>query len=76
MRRHAQATRLTVAVSSTEKDLLYGIADDGVGFDEGSASTGNGLQNLRDRAGSIGGQIDIQSELGDGTRIELRVPIP
>ena len=76
VRRHAQATRLTVAVSSTEKDLLYGIADDGVGFDEGSASTGNGLQNLRDRAGSIGGQIDIQSELGDGTRIELRVPIP
>jgi nitrate/nitrite-specific signal transduction histidine kinase len=56
------------------------IEDDGVGFDcdavlagtRGGAHTG--LQTMRERAHSIGGDLVIESDRGSGTLVRLRVP--
>jgi len=55
------------------------IADNGVGFaaDEGApAQHGMGLQNIRKRAGIIGGEAHIASNTGRGTQITVSIPYP
>ena len=55
------------------------IRDDGIGIDEhrlgDSGHAGHfGLQGMRERATRIGAQLDIWSQQGSGTEIELLVP--
>lgn len=45
------------------------IQDDGRGFDEAVAKTGNGLKNMKARAAAIQAQLTINSSTGMGTRI-------
>ena len=47
------------------------LSDNGKGFDIDNIKRGNGLNNLEKRAKEIGGQIDIKSETGKGTCINL-----
>jgi len=75
-RRHSQAQKLSVEIRIDQRELRLCVEDDGIGFDASAQSRGNGFGNLRDRAGSIGGSLEIQSEPGKGTRIELRVSLP
>ncbi len=74
VRKHAAASRVTV---SLEGDTVV-IADNGRGFDLlrlASARTSNfGLQFMRERAELMGGQLQIESRQGEGTRILLRLP--
>ena len=49
------------------------IRDDGTGFAPG-ASSGYGLQNMLDRARLLNGRLDIDSKLGRGTSITLKIP--
>jgi signal transduction histidine kinase len=72
--KHSQATRVTVGLRRTAEgwDLL--VSDDGVGFAPGSVGPGSGLVNLRDRAESMGGRLELQSEPGRGTVITVSVP--
>jgi signal transduction histidine kinase len=50
------------------------VSDDGIGFDPAAPSTGHGLSNLRERAATLNGELHIQSEPGQGTRITLTLP--
>ncbi len=74
VRKHAAASRVTV---SLEDDTLV-IGDNGRGFDLlrlASGRTNNfGLQFMRERAELMGGQLQIESRQGEGTRILLRLP--
>jgi two-component system sensor histidine kinase DegS len=74
VRKHAAASRVTVTV---EDDTLV-VADNGRGFDLlrlASGRTSNfGLQFMRERAELMGGQLQIESRQGEGTRILLRLP--
>lgn len=74
VRKHAAASRVTVGL---EDDTLV-IADNGRGFDLlrlASGRTNNfGLQFMRERAELMGGQLQIESRQGEGTRILLRLP--
>lgn len=74
VRKHAAASRVTVTV---EEDTLV-VADNGRGFDLlrlASGRTSNfGLQFMRERAELMGGQLQIESRQGEGTRILLRLP--
>ena len=45
------------------------VKDDGVGFDLNEKSSGNGLLNYKRRADKINGNVQIKSELGQGTEI-------
>ena len=74
VRKHAAATEVVIGV---EDDRLV-ITDNGRGFDVMRLASGQsrnfGLQFMRERAELMGGQLQIESRQGEGTRILLRLP--
>jgi signal transduction histidine kinase len=82
IKKHARATNIWLTVIRQEKELLTTIRDDGQGFDVEEveisyATRGSiGLLNLYERAEMLGGQISIESALGQGTTVSLKVPFP
>jgi signal transduction histidine kinase len=72
--RHAQASRIAIAVSSEEKWLSLDIADDGKGFDAAISCAGNGLGNMRSRIEGLGGHLTLTSG-PEGSRISARLPL-
>jgi len=79
IRKHSQAEVVRVLLSYRNGTNIVLIEDDGIGFDESSiVSEGGlhlGLNILRDRAREIGADIEIESEPGDGTRINLQFKV-
>ena len=73
VRRHSNAGRVLVAVRGEGTDVVAEVSDDGRGFVPGGAS-GVGLKSMRERAGALGGEFEVASEPGVGTRVRLRVP--
>lgn len=76
---HAQAHSIEAEIAYGEKLLRVRIRDDGVGIDPHVLDHGEraghwGLPGMRERAKQIGGQLDVWSELGAGTEVELSVP--
>jgi signal transduction histidine kinase len=74
-RRHSGAKRISVSLKMKGSDLLAEVSDDGRGFGP-NAPAGVGLSSMRERAAVIGGELEIQSEPGQGTRVRSRVPLP
>jgi signal transduction histidine kinase len=76
--RHADATTLSISVSSTAAGLRVRVADDGRGFDTArvanSGSTGFGLVSMDERARALGGHMRLESRPGVGTVVELALP--
>ncbi len=75
--KHSAATYITLRMSMNEHDLRLEIKDDGKGFDLASAAqtAGLGLDSMRERAAQLGGSLTIISKPGQGTRIQLIVPL-
>jgi PAS domain S-box-containing protein len=75
--RHAQADSVDVRCSVSEGALVLEIADDGVGIAEGTAGGPGslGLLGMRERARTIGAEVDIVPRLPRGTAVRLRVPM-
>jgi PAS domain S-box-containing protein len=75
--KHSRAARITVALTTSERELCLEISDDGIGFDLESAklAAGLGLISMRERIHLIGGQFEVWSSPGRGTRIRARAPI-
>jgi signal transduction histidine kinase len=75
--RHARARRTRITTRIEHGMLVLRVEDDGVGFDTTAArSAGHlGLANLYDRAATFGGSVSIESTLGAGTTLSIRVPL-
>ncbi|MGY2003661.1 sensor histidine kinase [Blastococcus sp. SYSU DS1024] len=77
VRRHAAARAVVIRVSVVggegARQVSVHVEDDGVGF-EPSRALGAGLEGLRDRVSSVGGEVDVVSAPGEGTRVTVRVP--
>jgi signal transduction histidine kinase/ligand-binding sensor domain-containing protein len=74
--RHAEATEVNVELGCDNGHLRMVIADDGKGLTNRIAAEGqDGLVNLRERIGRIGGTVEISSKNGHGTKLEFRVPM-
>lgn len=74
-RRHSGARNVLVSLMAEGNDLVAEVSDDGRGF--GSDTTpGVGLRSMRERAASLGGELEIRSEPGEGTTVRLRIPMP
>jgi signal transduction histidine kinase len=75
---HAHARNIEAEIIYDEKLLRVRIRDDGIGINEGIGDSGRvghyGLQGMRERATRIGAQLNIWSQQGAGTEIELQVP--
>jgi signal transduction histidine kinase len=50
------------------------VRDNGVGFSAAGQKRSFGLQTMRERAQSVGGWLGVWSALGDGVRVECRIP--
>jgi signal transduction histidine kinase len=73
--RHAGCSQALVSFRAGGRRLELTVIDDGRGFDVGGAGEGNGLASMRRRALALGGQIEIASGPGKGTRLLLAVPV-
>lgn len=81
--KHAQATEADLMIAVEDDRLTIRISDNGRGFQMRSEENhlpqeglgGNGLNNLRRRAESLGGSFEVESEIGKGTVVTVRVPI-
>ena len=76
--RHAQARQIEAEITYGERDLRVRIRDDGQGMDPQRLDMGRaghwGLTGMRERAQQIGAQLNLWSEVGAGTEVELRIP--
>jgi signal transduction histidine kinase len=76
--RHSGASSVNIDVEQSDSSVVAVIADNGNGFDVGAAldSTQSwGLRGMRERVAVVGGQLDIESEEGHGTRIQVTIPL-
>jgi len=72
--RHSGAATCRVSLLRNDAGALLVIEDDGTGFDDSAPAIGQGLGNLRERAGKLGGTLTLSSG-GDGTRVEISLPV-
>jgi signal transduction histidine kinase len=75
-RRHSGATSVRVRVRSSARYVSVTIADDGLGFDVAAAKRSGrlGLTGILERVRLLGGDIEIQSGAGCGTRVRATLP--
>ncbi|HET9168944.1 MAG TPA: sensor histidine kinase [Actinospica sp.] len=74
--KHAQATRAGMTLTYMHDQVTLDVLDDGKGFDEQRASSGDsyGLAAMRQRLRQVGGCLEIESTPGDGTTVSASVP--
>lgn len=72
--KHARAGRVIVSVRRAAGDLVFSVADDGVGFDPSTARRGVGLRSLEERVEALDGSLVVRSAPGSGTAIVGRIP--
>jgi signal transduction histidine kinase len=78
--RHAQANAIEAEITYGPRLLRLRVRDDGKGIDPKLLEAGRdghwGLPGMRERAQQIGAQLEMWSEVGAGTEVELRIPGP
>jgi len=78
--KHAQAHRIWIKLHLEARCLFLRIVDDGRGFDQQDAFASRGghfgLLGMRERAERLGGQMSLASHPGEGTQVEVTVPLP
>jgi signal transduction histidine kinase len=74
--RHAEATQVEFSMSISKEGLEIVMMDDGKGFEGRTERDGYGLKNLTARLASLGGTCAVESRIGAGTTISLRLPLP
>ena len=75
--KHAAANEINVQLLGNPEQITLVISDDGTGFDikEKQSGRGNGISNMKDRTGLLGGQFELVSDDRDGTRITVKIPL-
>jgi signal transduction histidine kinase len=71
--KHASASAVDILVDSSDGSLVVRVSDDGVGGAD--ASRGSGLAGLRDRVEAVGGVMTLDSPVGSGTVLTVRLPL-
>ena len=71
--KHSQARQVEVTLSRLGDDLVLEVIDDGQGFSPASAmGLGMGLRSMRERMEALGGELEVHSKPGKGTRVLAR----
>ncbi|MEL6194045.1 MAG: sensor histidine kinase [Bacteroidota bacterium] len=73
--KHAKANEASVQFSFFEGEISIMVEDDGKGFDPVQAKGGMGMKNLEDRIAILGGEWEIDSQVGRGTNISIHIPV-
>lgn len=77
--KHSRASRMSLILTRSGKELVLSVSDNGIGFTPGrdrrTARRGIGLGNMRERAESVGGFFELQSAPGSGTMLRAHIPL-
>jgi ligand-binding sensor domain-containing protein/two-component sensor histidine kinase len=71
--KYSKATTAKVIIETEGKKLRMTINDNGIGFDSSQPQYGNGISNMRQRAGTWKDQLEIKSVPGKGTEVVLEM---
>jgi signal transduction histidine kinase len=71
--KHARATSAEVQVAAGEGVLHVRVRDDGCGGAD--LTRGSGLTGLKDRAEALGGRLALHSPPGEGTTLQVQLPV-
>jgi signal transduction histidine kinase len=71
--KYAHATSVDVRVTEADSALHVRVRDNGSGGAD--FSRGTGLLGLKDRAEALGGHVDLRSPPGEGTTLEITLPL-
>jgi len=75
--KHAQASELRIKLELSGRELRLTVEDNGRGFSKAKVTPDtHGLINMEKRLTDLGGQLQIQSVEGQGTRIDARLTLP
>ncbi len=74
VRKHAHAETVTVTLTRAENGVCLEITDDGIGFTLPAAKYRFGMHTMLERAQSVGGQLSIRSQQGQGTQVVCQLP--
>jgi two-component system nitrate/nitrite sensor histidine kinase NarX len=77
IRKHASASQAAIEWSEIDGGIVLQIRDDGCGFDPEDVPpiSKHGLRIMRERADLLGAELQLTSEQGVGTAIEIRMPM-
>ncbi len=73
--KHSHAGRIDLQIQGREGRLDVLVSDDGQGFDPVGRHSGFGLTGMRERVELAGGELQIESRTGAGTRVMASVPL-
>jgi two-component system sensor histidine kinase DegS len=75
--RHSQASQVKLLLDLTESTISVVVEDNGRGFDQEILETREsmGLKLIRERIEMLGGELDISTSPGEGTRVRYNVPL-
>jgi ligand-binding sensor domain-containing protein/signal transduction histidine kinase len=74
--KHSHATKVSISLDEIHKDGIHlTLTDNGCGFDENEIRKGQGINNIITRTKRINGAININSEKGKGTNVDLKIRI-
>jgi signal transduction histidine kinase len=74
--KHAQARRVEVTMTRDRGGVTLRIVDDGQGFDPQAPRPGThlGLWSMGERVEQLGGQFEVESAPGRGTKLMMTIP--
>ena len=74
--RHAEARAIDVVVVGHADRLHVSVTDDGIGLDSARRGGGFGLRGIEERVKELHGVLTIAGAPGQGTKLEIRLPLP
>lgn len=75
--KHSSASRISIHLAYHQTTMHLQITDNGIGFNAAellASSKGMGLHNIQKRSNIIGGKVNISSQAGKGTAVEITIP--
>jgi signal transduction histidine kinase len=74
--RHANPSHLDISITHLPDFVRLVVTDDGCGFVNSGNLVGFGLRGMRKRAAALSAKLEIVSQPGEGTRVEIKAPLP
>lgn len=81
IRKHAEASRVTIRLTASHPRLILCVEDDGKGFSvkqrlsEAISEKRMGVRSMEERVSLLGGAMKLTSTPGEGTRLRVNVPV-
>ena len=73
--RHSGASKIAALLEYTLDEVRLSVTDNGIGMPALFVRQGLGIAGMRERAALVAGDLNLDSEPGQGVRVRLRIPV-